>query len=81
MVDKVIFVAIYNLNCDKVMLLMAQSFDQTPFTFEIVGSTPLQSRDIREELVNVLPKVEDFLRVPRFPPTGDVDRVVRNVKK
>ena len=49
MVDKVIFVAIYNLNCNKAMLLMAQSFDQTPFTFEIVGSTPLQSRDIHEK--------------------------------
>ena len=48
---------------------MAQSSEQAPFTSENVAS--FLARDIYEKsLVNALPKVEDFLRVLRFPPAG-----------
>ena len=36
---------------------------------------------VKKESVNALPKVVSFLRVPRFPSTGKVDRVVRINKR
>jgi hypothetical protein len=52
---------------------MAQSSEQAPFTSEYMGS--ILATDSCEESVNALPKVVGFLRVLRFPPTGNVDRV------
>ena len=52
---------------------MAQSSEQTPFTSEFVGS--ILATDSCEEPVNALTKVVGYLRVLRFPPTGNVDRV------
>ena len=46
-------------------------FGQCPLTFEVLPR-PLP---MWKESVNALPKVVGFLRVLRFPPTGNVDRV------
>ena len=57
---------------------VAQSSEQAPFTSEIVGSilaTDSCMTLMWKESVNALPKLVGFLRVLRFPPTGNVDRV------
>ena len=60
---------------------MAQSSEQAPVTSEIVGSIPTSdSCHLREEFVNAVPTVVDFLRVLRFPPIGNVNIVVRVIK-
>ena len=54
---------------------VAQSLEQAPVTSEIVGSiSTSDSRHLREECVNALPTVVDFLRVLRFPSIGNVNR-------
>ena len=60
---------------------VAQSSEQAPVTSEIVGSIPTSdSWHSREEFVDALPTVVDFLRVLRFPPIGNVNRVVGVIK-
>jgi hypothetical protein len=54
------------------------SQEQAPFTSEIVGSILATDSCMTlfwKDDVNALLKVVGFLRVLRFPPTGNVDRV------
>ena len=70
--------ATLNLNVSYIGASVAQSSEQATFTSEIVGSmlaTDSCMTLMWKESVNALPKVVGFLRVLRFPPTGNVDRV------
>ena len=68
---------------------VAQSSKRRPPTTEVMGSSPVYRTSDRtwEEFVNTLPKVVSFLRVLRFPPTGEnltgwvrIDKKKKNCK-
>ena len=55
---------------------VGQSSKRRPPTTEVMVSTLYRTSDRTwEEFVKTLPKVVGFLRVLRFPPTGEVDMV------
>jgi hypothetical protein len=56
-------------------MLLAQSSEQAPFNSEIVSSILATDSWRLYSIcdVNALPKVVGFLRVLRFPPTGNAD--------
>ena len=58
----------------KLRIMVAQSSEQAPFTSEIVACILVLDPNIHvRESVNALLRIVCFLRVLRFPPTGNVD--------